>query len=142
MEFNLSEEVVHEIIFAMENQTSEFLFDSQELNCCSIDKIQELDASEEKSRFDYYEDDGISFDYKQGKYALSEITLIGNNKSVILTVSQHTESRVKKWRAVFAVKTSPQRVVSGGKDVPFTWNADRQEISVSEISPGTTIIEF
>ena len=51
MEFNLSEEVIHEIIFAMENQTSEFLFDSQELNCCSIDKIQELDASEDESRF-------------------------------------------------------------------------------------------
>ena len=98
--------------------------------------------SEEKSRFDYYEDDGISFDYKQGKYALSEITLIGNDKSVILTVSPHAESRVRQWRAVFAVKTSPQRVVSGGKDVPFTWNADRQEISVSEIYHGTTIIEF
>ncbi len=98
--------------------------------------------SEEKSRFDYYEDDGISFDYKQGKYALSEITLTGNDKSVTLTVSPHAESRVKKWRAVFAVKTSPQRVVSGGKDVPFTWNADRQEISVSEIYHGTTTVEF
>ena len=51
MEFNLSEEVIHEIIFAMENQTSEFLFDSQELNCCAIDKIQELETSEDKSRF-------------------------------------------------------------------------------------------
>ena len=51
MEFSLSEEVIHEIIFAMENQTSEFLFDSQDLNCCSIDKIQDLETSEVKSRF-------------------------------------------------------------------------------------------
>ena len=51
MEFSLSKEVIHEIIFAMENQTSEFLFDSQDLNCCSIDKIQDLETSEVKSRF-------------------------------------------------------------------------------------------
>ena len=51
MEFSLSEEVIHEIIFAMENQTSEFLFDSQDLNCCSIDKIQDMETTEDKSRF-------------------------------------------------------------------------------------------
>ena len=98
--------------------------------------------SEEKTYFKYYEDDGISLDHLQGKYALSEITLTGNEKSITLTLSPHEESRVRQWRAVFAAKSAPRRIVSGGQTLPFNWDRDRLEITVSQIYSGITKVEF
>ena len=99
-------------------------------------------ASEEKTSFDYYEDDGISLEYQQGKYAVSNITLTGDDKSFTLTLAAHAESRVRKWSAVFAAKSAPRRVVSGGKEVQFTWDGERLEIKVSVIYSGITTVEF
>lgn len=53
MEFSLSEELVHDIIFAMENQTSDFLFDSQEEKCCSLSELTKTEKNIDKNR--YYE---------------------------------------------------------------------------------------
>ena len=99
-------------------------------------------ASEEKTSFDYYEDDGISLEYQQGKYAVSNITLTGDDKSFTLTLAAHAESRVRKWSAVFAAKSAPRKVTSDGKEVPFTWDADRLEVNVAVIYSGITTVEF
>lgn len=53
MQFLLSEELVHDIMFAMEDQTSEFLFDSKEVICSSLNDIRKSEDSIDKSR--YYE---------------------------------------------------------------------------------------
>ena len=96
----------------------------------------------ETTHFDYYEDDGISFDYKQGKYALSSIELVRNEDSVTLKLDIHADSRVKKWSAIFAAKSAPKRVFSNGENVDFEWDSSRQEIKVSIIYPGETQITF
>ena len=109
-------------------------------------KVDEVEIycypSEETNSFDYYEDDGISLDYRQGKYALSNITLLRNAKSVTLTLAPHADSCVRNWSAVIAAKSAPLRVVSGGKEVPFSWDAERQEISIGTIYSGITTVEF
>ena len=98
--------------------------------------------SEQETRFAYYEDDGVSLDYQQGKYALSDITLKGDEKSVTLTLAPHAESRVKQWSAVIAAKSAPCSVTSGAKEIPFTWDEERLEIHISNIASGITEIKF
>lgn len=53
MQFSLSDELIHDIIFAMENQSADFLFDSQELKCISVEELNETEQSIDKDR--YYE---------------------------------------------------------------------------------------
>jgi GNAT superfamily N-acetyltransferase len=53
MQFLLSDELIHDIIFAMENQSADFLFDSQELKCCSLEELNKSEQSIDKNR--YYE---------------------------------------------------------------------------------------
>jgi alpha-glucosidase (family GH31 glycosyl hydrolase) len=98
--------------------------------------------SEQETRFAYYEDDGVSLDYQQGKYALSDITLKGDEKSVTLTLEPHSDTRVRQWSAVIAAKSAPCSVTSGGKAIPFTWDEERQEIHISNIVNGITEIKF
>lgn len=107
--------------------------DEVELYCYAAEKI---------THFEYYEDDGVTFDYKNGKYALSPIELVRDEKSITLTLNAHSESRVKKWSAVFAAKSAPQQVISDGKSVSFEWDADSQEVKVPLIYSGITKLEF
>jgi hypothetical protein len=53
MQFLLSDELIHDIIFAMENQSADFLFDSQELKCCSLEELNKSEQYIDKNR--YYE---------------------------------------------------------------------------------------
>ena len=99
-------------------------------------------AAEKTSHFEYYEDDGISLDCKRGKYALSAIDLVRDDKVITLNLEVHAESRVKKWSALFAAKSAPQRVISAGKEVSFEWDESRQEINVPSLYPGKTVIEL
>ena len=97
-------------------------------------------ASEKTTHFEYYEDDGISFDYKQGKYALSNIELVRDINSITLNLNVDAESRVQKWSAVFAADSAPLQIISDRKNVDFEWDNNRQEIKVSVIYPGETKI--
>lgn len=53
MQFLLSDELIHDLIFAMENQSADFLFDSQELKCCSVEDLNKVEQTIDKNR--YYE---------------------------------------------------------------------------------------
>ena len=98
--------------------------------------------AEKETHFEYYEDDGVSFDYKQGKYALSSITLKRDEYSVTLNVNLNAAGSVKKLSAIFAAKSAPSQVISDGRNVGFEWDENRQEIKVSVIYSGKTTIEF
>ena len=92
--------------------------------------------------FEYYEDDGISFDYLQGKYALSVIRLERTERETVLTLDADSQSRVKKWSATVACRKTPKEIVSGGNKLDFTWNEARQEIKIPRLPCGIVRIVF
>lgn len=92
--------------------------------------------------FEYYEDDGISFDYLKGKYALSSIRLESTKQGAIVTLNADAESRVKKWSATVACTKAPREIVSGGNKLEFTWDDARQEAKIPHLPCGTVEIIF
>ena len=92
--------------------------------------------------FEYYEDDGISFDHLKGKYALSVIRLERTEREAVLTLEADAESRVKKWSATVACRKAPEKIVSAGKELDFTWDEARQEIKIPRLPCGIVKIIF
>ena len=96
----------------------------------------------QETAFAYYEDDGITFDYLKGEYALTEMTLQRTDPCVRFTLTPHAKSRVKHWSAVVALKKEPVKVLSGGKEVSFQWDDSRQEVRIPALESGITTIEL
>lgn len=98
--------------------------------------------SREVTSFNYYEDDGISFDYKKGNYCLTLLTLMSDEKSITLNINVDKNSKVKKWSAIFATKTAPKEVISNNQSCTFTFDALRNEVIVPTLNEGETKIIF
>ena len=92
--------------------------------------------------FEYYEDDGIGFDYLEGKYALSVIRLESTDREAFLTLEADARSRVTQWSATVACRKAPEKIVSGGKKLDFTWDEARREVHIPRLLPGTVEIVF
>ena len=92
--------------------------------------------------FEYYEDDGISFDYLEGKYALSVIRMERTEREAVLTLEPDAESRVTKWSATVACRKAPEKILADGKELDFTWDGARREIRIPRLPRGTVKIVF
>ena len=96
----------------------------------------------EPTSFEYYEDDGISFDYLKGEYALTAIRMECKDGKTVISLEPGAKSKVKKWSAVIACKQAPRRIVSQGKNIDFTWDEARQEVKLGFLPAGETFMEL
>ena len=92
--------------------------------------------------FEYYEDDGISFDYLKGEYTLTAIRMERKEEKVVISLEPGAKSKVKKWSAVIACKQAPRQIVSNGEKIDFGWDEARQEAKLGFLPAGETIINL
>ena len=95
-----------------------------------------------KTRFAYYEDDGITFEYENGKFSLTEITLEKLPDKAVLHIEQGPASKVKTWNCRVTLENTPARMISGDREIPFEWDPARHELTAAGISAGETLIFF
>ena len=74
-----------------------------------------------------YEDDGVTFDFQKGVYALTNIEVQVKDGIVELTINQPKDSAVKTWQATIALPRKPAEIRLNGKAVPFHWDEERME---------------
>ena len=74
-----------------------------------------------------YEDDGVTFDFQKGAYALTNIEAQVKDGIVELTMNQPKDSAVKTWQATIALPRKPAEIRLNGKAVPFHWDEERSE---------------
>lgn len=93
----------------------------------------------EKTEFEYYEDDGVSFDYLEGKYST---TLIRMEKTDCVTVEIIPDGKgcVRKWKICAALDTAPASLECNGSETVFQWDEARHELTADLSGPGTVII--
>ncbi|OQA82864.1 MAG: Alpha-xylosidase [Lentisphaerae bacterium ADurb.Bin242] len=93
----------------------------------------------EKTEFEYYEDDGVSFDYLEGKYST---TLIRMEKTDCVTVEIIPDGKgcVRKWKICAALDTAPASLECNGSETVFQWDEVRHELTADLPGPGTVII--
>jgi alpha-glucosidase (family GH31 glycosyl hydrolase) len=90
----------------------------------------------EHSEFTLYEDDGVTFEYRNGKYALSSITLDRGNGKWLLEIKPDSGSAVKNWSVTFCCGSKPVSVTNNGKAVEFVFDSDRGELKIAGVQPG------
>ena len=95
-----------------------------------------------KTRFTYYEDDGITFEYENGKFSLTEITLEKLPDKAVLHIEQGAASKVKTWNCRVTLENAPAKMISGVKEIPFEWDPARHELTAVNLSAGETLIFF
>lgn len=97
------------------------------------------DAKE--TRFALYEDDGVSFDYQNGVYVLTEITQQDCGNSIRINIADAPGSAVKRWICCVALEQAPARITVNGVEVEERqWDAARQELTFPA-APGEILIE-
>ena len=90
----------------------------------------------EHSEFTLYEDDGVTFEYRNGKYALSSITLDRGNGKWLLEIKPHAESAVKNWSVTFCCGSKPVAVTNNGQAIDGVFDAERGELKIAGVQPG------
>ena len=105
-----------------------------------VDEIELYLFPGKKSSFDYYEDDGVSFEYQQGKYVLSHIELEKTETQVELSIVPGNGTAVRKWSIVAALDGKPEKVLCNDKEIPFTWDDSRKELRAELPSTGKIVI--
>jgi alpha-glucosidase (family GH31 glycosyl hydrolase) len=99
-----------------------------------LDEIElYLYPSNKKSEFDLYEDDGVSFDYRNGFYSIIKIGMIKKNKTIQIDISK-PKGRYKgipedrKWKFRMAMDSKPDKIVINKKNITeFFWDTQKKE---------------
>jgi hypothetical protein len=73
-----------------------------------------------EAAFILYDDDGVSFDYEQGRFSLRELHAVFRDG--VLTVDYPREVHVETLQAHVSAK--PNSLILQGEDTPFTWDDD------------------
>ena len=93
-----------------------------------LDEIELYLFPGKKNSFDYYEDDGVSFEYQQGKYSVSHIEMEKKGIGCKLEINRGKKSRVRRWKIIIACDQKPESVVCNNAAIPFTWDDSRKEL--------------
>ena len=100
--------------------------------------------SAQPTEFELYEDDGVTFDYLQGKYSLTKITQRKEaDGTVIITIGDTPAGMVRHWSVTAALDHAPAKVENNGTRLPadqLSWDAARKELRIDAVRPGTVKI--
>ncbi len=100
--------------------------------------------SAQPTEFELYEDDGVTFDYLQGKYSLTKITQRKDaDGTVIITIGDTPAGTVRHWSVTAALDHAPAKVENNGTQLSadqLSWDAARKELRIAAVRPGTVKI--
>lgn len=108
--------------------TSESVTDSLELAV--------YPGSAEHSEFAYYEDDGITFAYRDGKFAVSKYTLDRTGNGWVLEIAPAADSQVKEYAVTLYGIPNSAKLLNNGQVVNGEYNAERNELKTKAVTPG------
>ena len=110
-------------------------------------KVDELEwrlfPGEKETGFTLYEDDGVSFDYEEGKYALTVLKMERNDDLIRIHLENTyagIPSEVKKSSFRIVCEKRPVRILSCGQEIPFAYDEARGEVSGDFAGYGETLL--
>ncbi|AFN74005.1 Alpha-glucosidase [Melioribacter roseus P3M-2] len=109
-----------------------------------IDSLRFLIFPAASSEYKFYEDDGVSYEYKNGKYAVTKFILDKKDKNIILTTNKEHkgyESGVKKYEFLFVGVEKPAEVIVNGS-MTDEFNFDNNRLSIQTLASDNIKIEL
>ena len=91
----------------------------------------------EHSEFTYYEDDGITFAYRDGKFAVSKYTLDRTANGWLLKTAPAADSQVKDYAVTFYGIPQNAKLLNNGSPLTGSFDPERGELKLVQIQPGT-----
>ena len=88
------------------------------------------------SSFTIYEDDGVTFEYRNGKSAKSLITLDKTATGWVVEIQPDSASEVKNWSITLCGIDQSVKILNNGNAVEGSFNEARREFKLSNIQPG------
>ena len=101
-----------------------------------------LENEEKRSFFEYYEDDGVTFRYLDGEYAVTGIALEDQGTQTVLELRTRGKSAVRKWSVVMACDHAPESIRCNGAALDFSFDEVRKELKMVLPGPGKTEVIF
>ena len=86
--------------------------------------------------FGYYEDDGVSFGYRDGAFALSHISLDKTKNGWLIAIEADEHSAVTKWSLRICLSAKPSRILNNGEPISGNFNQERQELLLKNVTAG------
>ena len=108
-----------------------------------VDEVElYLFPGEKRSFFEYYEDDGVTFRYLDGEYAVTGIALEDQGTQTVLELRTRGKSAVRKWSVVMACDHAPGSIRCNGAALDFSFDEVRKELKMVLPGPGKTEVIF
>lgn len=104
---------------------------------------------ERESVFEFYEDDGVSFEYLSGMFAVTEIRSILTKNGALFSIGKKRGEYcgcpdIRLWSFIVAIPSKPLAVKIDGEELSpdkWTWNNDRMELSLLPVRRASMMIE-
>lgn len=105
---------------------------------------------EKESSFDLYEDDGITYDYEQGKYTTNHITTKKTAGTSVVEIGKTSGSFDKMvtnrtWNVIMNMPVKPTAVTMDGaalNPTQYTYNDTRKELTINHLTkPGVITVQ-
>jgi alpha-glucosidase len=91
----------------------------------------------DSSTFNFYEDDGVSYDHQHGGYALRKIIQDHQNKSILISSVEGTyQSTAKRIRLVFhGLDANAQHIHINGTELPLARDLNISFVALEKFDP-------
>ena len=90
----------------------------------------------EHAEFEYYDDDGISFNYRSGEYSVTRISMDRNASGWLISIAPDERSAVKEWSIRIGLPGKPSAILHEGVPLAGEYDAARGELTLKVIKAG------
>ena len=90
----------------------------------------------EHAEFELYDDDGVSFRYRDGEFSLTRITLDRTAAGWRIAITPDTQCNVKSWSISFDCAAAPAAVRNNDQLIAGNFDARRRELHLANVQPG------
>ena len=94
------------------------------------------------SKYELYEDDGVTFEYRNGDFALSCIEMSKTGDTLTLSIFQAEKSKIRDWAVKFCLDSEPVKILNNNKIISGVFDSTRNELVVENIEPGIIELKF
>ena len=89
-----------------------------------------------------YEDDGITFNYRNGDCSISKVSFVRSGNSCRISIDADSRTLVKEWSITFCCATEPAKVMNNGNKITGNFDPQRGELKLSGLQLGVIEITY
>lgn len=99
-------------------------------------------GSAEHSRTVLYDDDGVSFAYRDGDFTETELSFERKGDTLTVRIGPDARCKVRNWSLTLCIPAAPARIANNGTAAEGSFDAERGELRIARVEPGEVVLTF